>query len=323
MRTRKAIILTIAMLALGALLLSADAFAQGRSGTGITGGSGQFQYVIKFVCGQLFFATSKNPSGESDGAPGQYYTDINVHNPNRNIVKSHKKFALDGPRAQVHGPVTSPELFILNPDEALEITCADIRRLVGNYPFGVGAPSQGQFIKGFVVILTKFRLDVTAIYSVCPPQTATTSLSLGCDTASVTGDFGSVTSVDVVYLSSKCPKEDNAPVPPPSCGLSEVAAPSKLLPAAVTTSQLALGRELKVDLNARRMLALESARLMVYDLNGRLLHDSGFTTSTELSFKPQADYGRALANGVYFYVVMARDVFGRVGYQVNKFVVLR
>lgn len=300
--------LVVLTLALGALVLSSvDAFAQRGRGPGVTG-TGQFQYVVKFLCGQLFKEPSNNPSGEFDGAPGQYYTDVNIHNPNNAIVKAKKKFALDGPRSQVHGPVTSLELFVLNPDEALQITCADIRRLVGQYPFGLGAGAQSQFIKGFVVILSRFRLDVTGIYTVCPPQTNTASLDLdlGCPNSTSTGDTGSVESLDVVYYTP-----------------SEVAPPSRLLPSSLTASQLALGGELKVELSARKMLALEEARLLVYDLNGRMLHDSGFTRGTELRWKPQAADGRTAANGVYLYVVIARDAFGRVGYHAGKFMVLR
>lgn len=314
MRTSKAIVMTIAVLAVGALLLTGvEVFAQ-RGDTGTVSGSGQFQYVIKFACGQLFFDAANNPSGELDGAPGQYYTDINIHNPYSSIAKAHKKFALDGPKAQIHGPVTSPELFVLNPDEALQITCADIRRLTGQYPnipndLNIVAGAKSQFIKGFVVILTKFRLDITAIYSVCPPQTtgeAGGGVDLGCPASGATGDARSVTSLDVVYI--------NDP--------SEVAAPSRLLPASLTTSQLTLGGELKLAVSARRMLALESARLMVYNLNGQPLYDSGFTSGTELRWRPLA-IGQTVANGVYLYVVMARDVFGRVGYHVGKFIVLR
>jgi len=315
MRAKKAFILVIMLLAVGALMVSAtDVLAQrgGRPGLGVTG---QFQYVIKFVCGQLFFEPTDNPSGQRDGAPGQYYTDINIHNPNDEIVRAKKKFALDGPKAQLHGPVTSVEEFVLDPDTALQIQCTDIRRLTMSYPFGSTYGSQGQFIKGFVVILSRVRLDITAIYTVCPsedPDAATEDLALACDfdgdgTGS-TRDLGEgVQSLDVVYIT------EPSPVP----------APSVLLPASVSASQLTPGGELVVELNARRFLALESSRLLVFDASGRLLHDSGFTTRTRLSWTPQTADGRPLANGVYFYAIMAQDVFGRVGYHIGKFAVLR
>lgn len=330
MNTMKRALLAIAVLAGGVILSSAgDALAQ-RGGTGVGALGGQFQYVVKFVCGELFFFTENNSSGERDGAPGQYYTDINVHNPNNRTVRVNKKFALDGPKSQVHGPVTSPERFVLDPDEALQITCADIRRLVGAFPFGATAGTHGQFYKGFVVILTRQRLDITALYTVCPSETESevstfadvvTDVELGCEADDGAGGFPndaegivdevgsdeSVSSFDIVYYRDP----------------SDVAAPSNLLPASVTTSQLTPGGELKLDVIARRMLALESTRLMVYDLKGQLLHDSGFTPSTELRWQALTSDNRALANGVYFYVLAAQDVFGRVGYHVGKFVVLR
>ena len=307
MRTMRVLMLATLLLVVGALIVGSvgDAYAQrGRPGAG-TGGTGQYQYVIKFVCGQLFFNPANNPSGQRDGAPGQYFTDINVHNPNDAIVRVHKKFALDGPQAQIHGPVTSVEEFVLNPDEALQIQCTDIRRLVGNYPFGATPSANGQFIKGFVVILSRVRLDITAIYTVCPAQTGTVaSLDLQCQGSDAAGE--GVQSLDVVYITEPSP----------------VAAPSRLLPQAVSAARLSSGT-LQVDLNARRLLAMQRARLMVYDANGRLLHDSGFTTGTRLSWTPQTAGGRPLANGVYFYAVMVQDVFGRIGYYVDKFVVLR
>lgn len=307
MRTMRVLMLATLLLVVGALIVSSvgDAYAQrGRPGAG--GGTGQFQYVIKFVCGQLFFDPTKNPSGQRDGAPGQYFTDINIHNPNDAIVRVHKKFALDGPQAQIHGPVTSVEEFVLDPDEALQIQCTDIRRLVGNYPFGAAPPANGQFIKGFVVILSRVRLDITAIYTVCPSHdpAATGGLDLQCQGSDAAGE--GVQSLDVVYITEPSP----------------VAAPSRLLPAAVSAARLSSGT-LQVNLNARRLLAMQQARLLVYDLNGRLLHDSGFTTGTRLSWTPQTADGRPLANGVYFYAVIVRDVFGRIGYYVDKFVVLR
>jgi hypothetical protein len=322
---KRAMVLAIAVLVLGALLLpAANAFAQRDGGGAVGGTTGQFQYVIKFLCGQLFRDPFDNPSGQLDGAPGQYYTDINVHNPNSTVVRSHKKFAFDGRVAQLHGPVTSPELFILDPDQALQITCADIRRFVP-YPFLLEDEGvTGQFIKGFVVILTRQRLDVTAIYTVCPPQTTTGSLQLGCPLlVNSSNAAGSVSSIDVVYLSEQCPLiKQPGSYYPQTCGLSQVAAPARLLPAVVATSQSASG-ELKIDINARSMIAYESARLLVYDQSGRQLHDSGFTTSTQLRFKPLAASGREFANGVYLYVIEARDVFGRVGYHVGKVAILR
>jgi len=116
-----------------------------------------------------------------------------------------------------------------------------------------------------------------------------------------------VQSLDVVYLTDP----------------SDVKAPQRLLPQAVTTSQLTRGGTLQIDLNARRLMALESSRLLVYDLNGRPLYDSGFTTGTRLSWRPLTADGRPLANGVYLYAVVARDVFGRIGSQTGTFMVLR
>jgi len=312
MRAKKAFIVAIMLLVVGAVMVSAtDVLAQRGGRPGAPGLTGAFQYVIKFACGQVFKDRDFNWSHQLPAAPGQYYTDINVHNPNDLVVKAHKKVAKDGDKAQKHGPVTSPVPFVLNPDEALQITCADIREMLSEpYPYSREPPVPNQFIKGFVVILTRHRLDITAIYSVCPPQPITTgmTLDLGCPGSFITLPApGSVSSIDVVYITEPSP----------------VAAPERLLPQSVTTAQLSLSGEFKLDVNARWMLGLEGTRLQIYNINGQLLHDTGFTWATQLSWNALEALDRPLANGVYFYVVQARDVFGRVGIHVGKFVVLR
>ena len=106
-----------------------------------------YQYVVKIIC------------GISDGkiiAQGKYFTSINLHNPsNESIVFRYKvATALPGMKP---GPVSDFVKGKLEPDEASEIDCPDIFRLI---------ESREKFLKGFVVIKTQFRLDVVAVYTV-------------------------------------------------------------------------------------------------------------------------------------------------------------
>ncbi len=104
------------------------------------------QYAVKFVCGR---------SAGDVLAPGAYWTAINVHNPTDTDVGFREKVAVALPH-ETPGRVSPFTDAKLGPDEALEIDCEDIRRL---------ANSPTNFVKGFVVIESKFELDVVAVYT--------------------------------------------------------------------------------------------------------------------------------------------------------------
>jgi Concanavalin A-like lectin/glucanases superfamily len=105
-----------------------------------------FQYAVKFVCG-----TSKGQVV----APGQYFTAINVHNPNEKGVAFRKKFAVALP-GERPGPVSKFSDVKLGPDQALEIDCPDILSKTD---------TKEGFLKGFVVIESALELDVVAVYT--------------------------------------------------------------------------------------------------------------------------------------------------------------
>lgn len=106
-----------------------------------------YQYAVKFICG-----CSK---GEIV-SPGQYYTAINIHNPTDKDARFRKKVAVALPNERP-GHVTEFTFTRLGPDEALEIDCPDIYRLVGL--------PEGCLLKGFVVIESTVELDVVAVYT--------------------------------------------------------------------------------------------------------------------------------------------------------------
>jgi hypothetical protein len=105
-----------------------------------------FQYAAKVVCGR------------SEGkavARGQYYTAVNVHNPNDWVVRVAIKFARALPGLKP-GPVSVWHQAELGPDEALEMDCPDIARL---------GHSDEPFLKGFLVLQGHSELDVVAVYT--------------------------------------------------------------------------------------------------------------------------------------------------------------
>jgi Concanavalin A-like lectin/glucanases superfamily len=105
-----------------------------------------FQYAVKFVCG-------KSP-GEVV-APGVYFTAINVHNPTYTTIRFRVKVAVALP-GLVPGTVSRFHHARLGPDEALEIDCPDIFKLL---------EANADFLKGFVVIESEVELDVVAVYT--------------------------------------------------------------------------------------------------------------------------------------------------------------
>jgi len=260
----------------------------------------------------------------TDLAPGFYFTDINIHNPNDRIVTFMKKIALDGEGPQQHGLQTSPVPVILGPEEALHINCTDIIRLLheSGMPLlastslsdkisaqqriglrgglGGGAGSQyvvkftcGQvggsvipFLKGFIVLYSRVKLDVAASYTACPST---------CNTA------GGITTIQVDELIQP------SPVPPPAVFLKSLSVSSS---------------EVSLSITPFSSLAFDAVQLLVYDLRGRLLYDSGFRRGTRLSWRPLIS-GSNLANGVYLYVIVVRDVLDQVSYQMGKFAWLR
>jgi Concanavalin A-like lectin/glucanases superfamily/CARDB len=108
------------------------------------------QYAAKFVCGV---------SPGSIVAPGNYFTAINVHNPNAGTVTYKKKFAVAVPGKP--GPIRWQPDQTLRSDEALEIDCPEILNGISTTA-AVAAP---RFAKGFVVLESPSELDVVAVYT--------------------------------------------------------------------------------------------------------------------------------------------------------------
>lgn len=113
-----------------------------------------FRYAVKFVCGR------------SDGkilAPGKYYTAINVVNATDTLTELYKYFAIALP-GEKPGPTS--ELFRVRLDKykAMEIDCGDILKMTADIV--KEARLTGEFLKGFVVIVSKVELDVVAVYTV-------------------------------------------------------------------------------------------------------------------------------------------------------------
>lgn len=114
------------------------------------GAGAHFEYSAKVVCGT---------AEEARHAPGHYATSVNIHNPGPGPVRFFKKLALTFPpgdqRAGEILPLGEDELAY---DEALQTDCRELRRKL--VPTG-----EAPFIEGFLVVQSRGRLDVTAVYT--------------------------------------------------------------------------------------------------------------------------------------------------------------
>jgi len=172
---------SILLLTLGSLLLALSGTSSGDGNKALLGVMAQTLppkdvYAVKVLCGSFL---PHVPSPPTDGVewpvkPGNYFTAINVHNPNSGTLSFRKKAVLlyraDKP-GEPEQPMPPSQLItvLLNADWGLEIDCSDIRnKLLGG---GVPAPT---FIKGWVVIEVSGNqlhqtdpppLDVTAVYT--------------------------------------------------------------------------------------------------------------------------------------------------------------
>jgi hypothetical protein len=111
------------------------------------------QYAAKFVCGRPDEDEAEH--GRGMAAEGTYFTVVNVHNPGEKAAPGRMKVATTNPNGQP-GNVSPFLPLALNPDQALEVDCSQIRKL---------ANDTSRFLEGFVVVESDFSLDAVAVYT--------------------------------------------------------------------------------------------------------------------------------------------------------------
>jgi hypothetical protein len=126
-----------------------------------------YVYSVKYVCGMVQPLGPKPtplPSLQSafPVVPGVYRTAVNVHNFTDLPVRITKKAVVALPEDQPRGAISDRVKDILNGDEALEVGCQDVLKLLGG---AVNVDPQFGFITGFVEIRSPNELQVTAVYT--------------------------------------------------------------------------------------------------------------------------------------------------------------
>lgn len=150
---------TAAMLALPAAAIAQPAPAPAPAGPPLQPAQ-PLEYAVKFVCGRVVAGTP--PS--LDAAQGTYFTLINVHNPNRPQEFTHKVAVA---RLGGAGPMTGFRPYIGLPyDGALDFNCRWISSQMSSA--GISVPA---FFTGYLVIQSRYELDVVAVYSVAANNT--------------------------------------------------------------------------------------------------------------------------------------------------------
>ena len=150
-----------------------------------------WSYAAKFVCGlQRPAAAGQVPPGEPILKPGNYASEINIHNPAYKDAPLRKKFlVLVRGQEAVREPQTTKPLTVtkmtLGPDYAMMDDCNNLWAII--YP-GVPLPSPMPVFIGYLVILSPLELDVDVVYtSNAPGDLATPPTGVSIDVERVTG----------------------------------------------------------------------------------------------------------------------------------------
>jgi hypothetical protein len=150
-----------------------------------------WSYATKFVCGyQRPAAAGAIVSGEPVVKPGNYATEINIHNPAYKEVPLRKKFlVLVRGQEIVREPQTTKPLTVtkmmLGPDYAMMDDCNNLWTII--YP-DVALPSPMPVFIGYLVILSPQELDIDAVYTANAPGDLTKDpTGVSIDVERVTG----------------------------------------------------------------------------------------------------------------------------------------
>lgn len=153
--------------------------------------NGQYlwSYAAKFVCGQQ--APLQGTVGEPVVKPGNYATDINIHNPNYRVqARLDKKFLVmvfNG-QAIAAEPNSTGTRRVITMTLGADMATMDDCNTLWKYIYPTGAPPGRPLTVGYLVILSPIDLDVDAVYTAgAPGDVAVVQQSISIDVERVTG----------------------------------------------------------------------------------------------------------------------------------------
>ena len=134
-------------------------------------GAYMWNYSVKFVCGRQppIDIPGTNAVGEPPVKPGNYATEINIHNYAYREFKLRKKLLVLVEKGEVVGREPDvvrpdPQRFasvILTPDSATLDDCNALWKMAGGVPSALNPP----LTIGYLVLLSPIDLDVDAVYT--------------------------------------------------------------------------------------------------------------------------------------------------------------
>jgi hypothetical protein len=173
------------------------------------GGRVIWNFAAKFVCGEL--APGRTEPGESPVKPGNYATEINIHNPHYlGRVDILKKVLLLVERGEPVGrePRTAQprvvEPFALGDDEATMDDCNRIWEML--YP-GTPPPTPMPLMIGYLVVLSPVNLDIVDLMTVQGSSVDIESIGISLDQEIVVGKR--VLAPADVFPSDALPREED------------------------------------------------------------------------------------------------------------------
>ncbi len=151
-----------------------------------------WSYAAKFVCGwQQPTAAGVNPQGEPTVKPGNYATDINIHNPNYKQVPMRKKFIItvQNGQALANEPAQVEPRRIVTMTLGADMVTMDDCNNLWKYSFPAGPPpGQMPLTIGYLVVLSPVELDIDAVYTAnAPGNLAIEPTGVSIDVERVTG----------------------------------------------------------------------------------------------------------------------------------------
>ncbi len=148
-----------------------------------------WSYAAKFVCGQQT-PLPQGTLGEPVVKPGNYATDINIHNPTYRVTPLRKKFMVlvENGQAIAAEPNSTEPRRIITMTLGADMATMDDCNTLWKYIYPAGIPAGRPLTVGYLVILSPVDLDVDVVYTASAPgDVAAISQSISIDEERVTG----------------------------------------------------------------------------------------------------------------------------------------
>ncbi len=148
-----------------------------------------WSYAAKYVCGQQA-PLAQGAVGEPAVKPGNYATDINIHNPSYRLAPLRKKFLVLVENGQTIGaePQSVEPRRIITMTLGADMATMDDCNTLWRYIYPAGLPISRPLTVGYLVILSPTDLDVDVVYTAAAPgDVFAPSQSVSIDVERVTG----------------------------------------------------------------------------------------------------------------------------------------